>query len=405
MRISNGLTSLFASLFIAATAFAAEDALPGPETLLPKALVSEGDQGRLREFFKKAEAGDSLVLGVLGGSITQGAACSKPELRYHGVMLSWLKAKFPKAKFSLVNAGVGATPSDYGALRAERDLLSKKPSLVVLEYAVNDCPVGAPESPKSYAETYEGAVRQILKAQGRPALLLLFMMWEDGRNSQDWQAKIGAHYKVPMISYRDALWPELQAGRLKWKRISPDGVHPNQDGHAFAGGLIAAFLEKAYSEYKAAKGAASPLEAKLPPPLLTSTFENCVLLEGDSLKPNLNEGWVFDQGEKGAPPGWRSSKPGSVIEFEVPGEAIIVSYWRTQKQPMGMAKVSVDGGAPRILDGWFDASWGGKRWSVRVADGLKPGPHKLRFELLPEKNPQSSGNEFRIPCVGGCDAK
>lgn len=110
------------------------------EELLQRAVVSFGNRERLNRFFEKAERGESLTVGVLGGSITQGAACPDPAQRYHGVLLRYLQKKFPRSKFRLVNAGIGATASDYGALRVQRDLLSERPDLIVLEFGVNDNP-------------------------------------------------------------------------------------------------------------------------------------------------------------------------------------------------------------------------------------------------------------------------
>ena len=184
------------------------------EELLQRAVVSFGNRERLNRFFEKAERGESLTVGVLGGSITQGAACPDPAQRYHGVLLRYLQKKFPRSKFRLVNAGIGATASDYGALRAQRDLLSARPDLIVLEFGVNDNPT------IEYARNYEGILRQILTEKKKPALILLFMMWNTRKNAQEFQQKLGEHYQLPLVSYRDALAPALEAGSLRWEQLS-----------------------------------------------------------------------------------------------------------------------------------------------------------------------------------------
>ncbi len=390
--ISKAFKILLSLTFAAAGAVCAGDALPSAESKLAEATVAEGSQARLQQFFKKASGGGKLVLGVIGGSITAGASCSNPERRYHGMTLAWLRKSFPKAEFSLVNAGIGATGSNYGALRMGRDLLSKNPDFVILEYAVND------GNDKCSAESYEGAVRQILMGQGNPALILLFMMRKDGTNAQEWESKVGRHYGLPMLSYRDALWPEIQAGRLKWEQISPDSVHPSESGHAFAGELICAFLEKELRRYEA--GAAPAKEEAMPAPLISSLFERCSLFEGKSLKPVANQGWAFcAPGEKYESSGWESSAPGSSIEFEIEGESVFLSYWRIQG-PMGKASVSVDGGAPVKLDAWFEKTWGGYQHTQEIAKGLKPGSHKVKVELLQERNSGSLGSRFRVLSLG-----
>src|SRR5258708_17922060 len=124
----------------------------------------------------------------------------------------------------MVNGGVGGTGSMYGALRAGKDLLSSTPDFVVIEFAVNDN--------WTDGEAFEGLVRQILAQPNQPAVLLLFMMWEKGGNDQAMQAKVGAHYQLPMVSFRDALWPEMAAGPLNCSAHIVATGPPTDAGHA-----------------------------------------------------------------------------------------------------------------------------------------------------------------------------
>jgi len=137
----------------------------------------------------------------------------------------WWKKKFPQSNISLVNAGIGATDSLYGALRVQEDLLKYKPDFVVVEYSVND------QNIKMCAETLEGIIRQTLNSPNNPAVMLLFTMNLVGDNAQKWHSQVGKHYDIPMISYRDAVWPEVEAGKITWRDISPDEVHPNGQGY------------------------------------------------------------------------------------------------------------------------------------------------------------------------------
>ena len=368
----------------------AEPALPTADSLAPRAIVSEGDLARLRQVVAKARRGDKVVLGVIGGSITQGAAASKPEKRYANVILAGWKTAFPNATFELVNAGIGATGSNYGAMRVQRDLLSRHPDFVVVEYAVND------GNTRELAESYEGLVRQILNAPNHPAVVLLFMMNKSGGNAQEWQSKIGTHYSLPMVSYRDALWPEIEAKRMTWEQISPDLVHPNDVGHEYAARFVLAWLEKAVGNM--AVDAAPAAGVPLPAPLLTGQYEFTALAEANQLKPAANRGWEYDEAHK-RDCCWKSSTPGSVIEFDVDGERLFLTYWRI-RGAMGKARVTVDAGEPVTLDAWFDQTWGGYRQMLEIGKDLKPGAHRVRVELLAEKHAESTGTEFRVLCLG-----
>ena len=54
----------------------------------------------------------------------------------------------------------------------------------------------------------------------------------------------------------------------------------------------------------------------------------------------------------------------------------------------------------RMRDAWLDQTWGGYRSTQVLAQDLKPGPHRVRIELLEEKNPGSDGHEFRLLGLG-----
>lgn len=363
----------------------AEAPAPGEAALCARALVSAGDGARLQQLVAKARRGEPLTVGVIGGSITQGASATKPELRYGNLVAAWWRERFPGIQVQLVNAGIGATGSDYGALRAGRDLLSHQPDFAIVEYAVNDADT------KEAAETLEGLVRQILAQKNQPAVVLLFMMNQQGQNAQSWFAKVGDYYHLPMVSYRDALWPEIQAHRMQWTDISPDAVHPNDCGHAYAARFVTSLLESCLPNASAAKAGME----RMPAPCFSDLYANTSLLEADNLKPVSNTGWSYDITNRC----WKSDLPGSVIVFETPGKAVLAMHY-VVRGPMGRASVSVDDGLPRTLEGWFDQTWGGYRLTREIARDLGAGPHRVRFELLAEKHPQSAGHEFRVLGLG-----
>jgi lysophospholipase L1-like esterase len=359
----------------------------GVDPPFARSVVSVGDTARLQHVLAKARRGEPVTVAVIGGSITAGAKASKPEKNYGGVLAQWWRLTFPKAKIELVNAGIGATGSNYGALRAQRDLLAHRPDFVVVEYAVND------GDAQPSAETLEGLIRQVLKQPQQPAMVLLFMMHRPGSNAQQWHSKVGQHYRLPMLSFRDAFWPEIQAGRMKWEDIEADDVHPNDRGHASAAGLVAALLDSVRKELPADDklSAIGPL----PSPLFSDLFEHTVLLEAAALKPVHNQGWVFDAVGKC----WKSDRPGSHIEFEIEGQAILLMDWHI-RGPMGKAKVQVDDRPAVVRDAWFDQTWGGYRQTTELARGLAPGTHRVSLEILSTKNPQSPGREYRILGLG-----
>jgi len=345
------------------------------DKMFSRAVVDSGNSSRIKRVFEKAKRGEKITVGVIGGSITQGAAASKPENRWANLVANWWGKTFPKTKIKLVNAGIGATDSLYGALRVQEDLLKDEPDFVVIEYSVNDI------SDKLHAETIEGIIRQTLNSPGKPAVMMLFTVNQNGNNAQEWHSKVGRHYDIPMISYKDAIWPEVKSKNITWQDISPDEVHPNDKGHKYCAEFITKFLDRELSETE---------PEKIPKPIFTDVFEHAKRFRGKNLVPLKNKGWKKNKN------GFVAEKPGSKIVFEVPGKLISLLFYRI-KDDMGMVEVTVDGGNPVKLDGCFYGEWdGGHTPSQVVAENLKSGKHKVCIKLLEEKGEKSKSNKFEI---------
>lgn len=357
------------------------------QEVIKRAVVSSGDETRLYRVFEKAKRGEPVTIGVIGGSITEGAMASFADCKWANRVAKWWRDSFIQVKvWTLVNAGVGATGSNIASHRVTNDLLRYNPDFVIVEFAVND--FGEPDA----KETLEGLLRQILKMPNHPAVLLLFTMFNDGRNVQDIQAVLGSYYGLPMISYRDALWPEIQAGRLKWQEIAADYVHPNDTGHRYCAELINSFLAEALLKMPKDGGT---MEIKpLPDAITCDIYEHTSLLNYDNAKPVVNKGWqVLDGGRFGR--GWVSEIPGSIIEFDVKASAVALSFFRI-KRDMGMAEVQLDKNPPIKMNAHFDQTWGGYNvWQSLGRSEVKQ-KHRVRIKLLDEKDPNSSGHRFEI---------
>jgi lysophospholipase L1-like esterase len=360
------------------------------DPIIGRSLVSMGDTARVQAVLAKARRGEKVVVGVLGGSITQGASASKEEFRYGNRIAQWWGEKFPKTEIEFVNAGIGATGSDIGAHRVKAHLLDKQPDFVVVEYAVNDGIV------PGCGETLEGVVRQILKQPNSPAVMLLFMMDKSGTNKQEEHEVIGKHYGLPMVSFRDSLWPEIKEERIAWSDVEADEVHPNDRGHEYAARFVTNVLEKVIKTMPSdTELAANP---PVPAPRISDVYERTTMYNAENLTPASNAGWETykDPGFSGFyGKSWRSDKPGSAMEFDVEGTAISVLFYRV-RGGTGIAEASVDDKPPVRMDAWFEATWGGYSPLQLVARDLTPGKHRLRIKLLDDKNPGSTGNEFRV---------
>jgi lysophospholipase L1-like esterase len=365
-----------------AKAFAATSPLTN-ETVA-RSQLSMGDSARLANVFARAERGESITIGVIGGSITAGAFATAPENNYAGRLLAWWRQRFPRCAVTLINAGLGGTGSMYGALRARKDLLSSLPDFVVVEFAVNDN--------WTDGEAFEGLVRQILAQPNFPAVLLLFMMWEKGGNDQEMQAKVGAHYRLPMVSFRDALWPEMAAGRIKWSDYIADNVHPTDAGHAAAARFITVMCDTLLNT-PLTSGAATI--SPLPPPLYTDAFQYVGWRDASDLDPIENQDWslVFD--EKNVP-AWECPRAGGRIAFNWSGSGAVAVF---SEPPADLHRIQfrIDGAALQTLDVLKQP----KRQLFVLAQNLAPGRHTVELVFANAEEASGAAGAVRLLGIAG----
>jgi lysophospholipase L1-like esterase len=352
---------------------------PLTDEIVARSQLSTGDLARLSNVIAKARRGEPITLGVIGGSITVGAFATTAQNSYSGRLLAWWRERFPRCDIKLINAGLGGTGSMYGALRAQKDLLSNLPDFVVVEFAVNDN--------WTDAEAFEGLVRQILDQPNFPAVLLLFMMWEKGGNDQEMQAKVGAHYRLPMVSFRDALWPEIAAGHLKWSDCIVDDVHPTDAGHAAAARFITTMCDTALNAALAGKsGTISPL----PPPLYSAAFQHVGWRDATELDPIENQGWRRVVDDKNVP-AWDCPRAAGRVSFDWSGSGIVVVF---AEPPGDLRRIQfcIDGAAFQTLDALKQP----KRQLFVLARNLAPGRHTVELACANDEGASNAAATVRL---------
>lgn len=364
--------------------------------ILQQSLAAMGDTTRIESILTKAINKEPLVIGVIGGSITEGAAASSYQNQYGHLVADWFKKKFPETPITYVNAGIGATSSNMGTHRVEDHLIRHKPDLVICEYAVND------NGNSLILETMEGLVRQLLKAEKQPAVILLFMCDQKGNNEQEKHSVIGEYYNLPMVSFRDALYPEIEAGTIKWEDIEADAVHPNDRGHRYCAELITAYIQKVFDSLPKDPKVRKPEE--LPKPMTSNPFEYTTMLCARTSVAAKNEGWTTTD-EHGPyrhffGNGWLSNTPDSTLEFDIKGTYISIVYHLDKQKDYGMIQVQVDDLTPVKYNAYAGWIWDGGMcvWKL-IATDLVYGWHKVRITLLDEKDKDSVGNRFRLMAV------
>ena len=342
------------------------------EDMIRRAVVNPGNTARLADAMKRAQAGEKITIGTIGGSITQGTAASTTDERYANRALQWWAKTFPKAQLDFVNAGIGATDSYIGVHRVDADLLSKKPDVVIVEFSVNDTDAAL------NLQTYDSLVRKILQAENHPAVILLFTTQEDGTSLQDTHMQIGSAYNLPMISYKNAVLPEIEAGKFTWKDISPDNIHPNSVGHGIIGELLWSYFNSVYAKLDQIDTSDLTFTA---PPVTKDLYAKGQLLDSKTLTPKTMQGFEQAKVSNQFPNDW-TTKEGGELTFEVTGSNIGVLYYKTVDGKSGQYCVYVDDRLIQVLDGDFTGGWGNYAQAQQVYTSDTPSTHTVTIKQL-----------------------
>jgi hypothetical protein len=312
-----------------------------------RSLIAFGNQERLKSFYSNLLINDTLRIGVIGGSITEGASATKSENAYGARLCKFLKNNYPDKHFSLINAGIGATTSRFACSRVVDDLLSKRPNLIIIEFAANDRP--------SDSAAFEGLVRICLKNSDAP-IILFFTTKQSGNNyNQIIESRIGAHYDLSMISYRDAVWPLLTTNLIPWDSIAADDVHPNDSGHLICAQLLFSFLKKSLSNFNNSHY----LIPEISNPLITDFYENSGIYDTTAIsiaKFNSN-GWYRVVKENGRV-GYISIGASDTISFESSHRELTIGF-RYSKDYNANLEIIVDGKYIATINNYFKKDWGG----------------------------------------------
>jgi len=202
---------------------------------------------------------------------------------------------------------------------------------------------------------------------------------------------IGRHYQVPMVSFRDAWWPELTAGRAVWEEMYADVVHPNDTGHVLASELLISLLEHV-NKQAPARGTLPQVNTELPPPMISDIFADCEFYRYEHVKPVENKGWTRTADKKY----WESAAAGGVLELDFTGRVLFLGF-DMGKGVESRVTFSIDGGAAQVLK-----PDGHRR---PIASNLAPGRHCLRIELDDKQPAAGSTDKIRVWAVGGAGCR
>lgn len=222
----------------------------------------------IAEFAGKAEKREPLSVVFFGGSLTFGANASDPNTTsYRGLMMRWLREKYPNTPITFHDAAIGGTGSQLGMFRLERDVLAHKPDLVFLDFTVND---GAEETDIESLASYERIVRELLRADTAVMPVLMLFKWHAEKADDPLpprhteHLKLADHYALPAADVLSGIRQKVKSG------VKPadlwnvgDGAHPGDEGYQLFFEVVRDSFEQAI---------AKPVAPVMPPQSLFEDF-------------------------------------------------------------------------------------------------------------------------------------
>jgi len=346
-------------------------------------------RGDLMRSYRKFSSSAPVRVAFMGGSVT--------TRQWRGPVMSYLKKRFPAARFDFIMAGIGGTDANLGAFRLPAQVFGRgRVDLFFLEFAVNGGGVRA----------MEGIVRQALRRN--PDIDIVLMYFANTSHTKDVNEsrvprivqeheKVAERYRLPALFLYREIARRIAAGSLTWKEFSTDSVHPTQRGCDIYAECIIQFLNQAWKD----PNRTPTPRGELPPKLDPLCYENgrFVPLETAVVKKGFRRirQWTVKPTCNFRPPVdvLAADQPGAELSLAFAGRAI--GLYTIIGMDAGVIEYSVDGGPFRKRDQFdhYCPRFHRPQYVVFV-DDLAPGEHTIVLRTSPDKNSKSTGHALRI---------
>jgi acyl-CoA thioesterase I len=348
-------------------------------------VVSTGNNYRMKKYIEKARKGLQITIAYLGGSITEGYSSGFNSC-YAKLTYDYFSQNFGTgSNVKYINAGMAGTSSTIELLLIECNVLQYKPDIIFVEFAVNGS--------KDYTSltAFESLLIRLLNYDTQPAVVLLFTVTKAGYSCQNEMEQIGKHYDLPMISVKDAITPEMAAGRMTWQDYSNDYIHPDKNGHKLVTEFIKYYLEKVDkidldSIYQLSNST-----------VYGNEFTYLKMLDSTNAALSTLGGFVPDNTINRFPKGW-SYKAGlskGRFTLDIDCRNIFLIYKESSTKTVGTVDIYVDDTLKLSVNGYNSSGWNNPVEKLIFNEGTT---RKHKIEIKMSKG--SEDREFSILAFG-----
>lgn len=211
--------------------------------------------------YSKLAAGSPIRIAILGDSIGAGADTDTAHAWY-ALLSSWLTEAYG-TQVTMDNFSIGGTTSLTGYFQSETVLRQKVQTngsydLVIICYGAND-------TPDNFSLFYESMLRSVKTLNGSCQIITFLESNPNGYSKKtDEIRRLSKHYSADVA---DMIKTYSLSG-LSYEELSPDGTHPNTQGHYLYFETIRPLIEENVAKNKQV----APIPA--PSDKYTSLYEN-----------------------------------------------------------------------------------------------------------------------------------
>ncbi len=339
-----------------------------------------------------------LTVGYFGGSITEGAGASVwDETSWRANITRFLRARYPEAEITEVNAAIGGTGTDLGFYRCEHDLLRGNPDLVFIEFAVNDSQL----APEEQHRCYESCLRQIMNHDKTTEIVVVFTTTKKMEKSisvtgdfrsRTAQATLAYHYGLDMVDIGHALRTAVVANGGDWLRYTTDETHPNDDGYLIYTEAMREALLRLLPE-----SADTLTERTVPAPYTdASKLPSGKIVEIKDLIGE-NDGWhlVNKRFKRRFPYYVTADGVGSELQYTFEGTAF--GIYQIMDNESGKLTLTLDGTQTVTLSAWdsYCKDYSRAGYAIPFLN-LEKGTHTVTIRVSEEKDAESLGNKISL---------
>lgn len=195
---------------------------------------------------------------------------------------------------------------------------------------------------------------------------------------QDIHKEIGTAYDLPMVSYKNAVYPEVAAGTLAWDDISPDNIHPNDAGHDIIGQILSRYLNSVYDKLDTITEEPTAFDTQA---MTNDYYKNAALYNASQITPSAIEGFEVGQNNVYSQftDNWLT-QGGGTMTFDVECQNFGIFFLRTTDGKSGTYEVYVDGQRKGKMEADFSGGWGNYGYGQQFLISKEAAQHTIEIK-------------------------